>query len=43
MGCLFKKVRKSGKGAVIGRIKRKLIFQATQNSKYINPLRLIRL
>jgi murein DD-endopeptidase MepM/ murein hydrolase activator NlpD len=31
------------KGAVIGRIKRKLIFQATQNSKYINPLRLIRL
>jgi len=31
------------KGAVIGRVKHKLIFQATQNSKYINPLRLIRL
>jgi murein DD-endopeptidase MepM/ murein hydrolase activator NlpD len=31
------------KGAVIGRVKRKLIFQATQDSKYINPLRLIRL
>jgi murein DD-endopeptidase MepM/ murein hydrolase activator NlpD len=31
------------KGVIIGRIKRKLIFQATQNSKYINPLRLIRL
>jgi murein DD-endopeptidase MepM/ murein hydrolase activator NlpD len=31
------------KGTIIGRIKRKLIFQATQNSKYINPLRLIRL
>ncbi len=31
------------KGVIIGRIKSKLIFQATQNSKYINPLRLIRL
>ena len=31
------------KGAVIGRVRHKLIFQATQNSKYINPLRLIRL
>ena len=31
------------KGTIIGRIKHKLIFQATQNSKYINPLRLIRL
>ncbi len=31
------------KGVIIGRVKRKLIFQATQNSKYINPLRLIRL
>jgi murein DD-endopeptidase MepM/ murein hydrolase activator NlpD len=31
------------KGVIIGRIKHKLIFQATQNSKYINPLRLIRL
>ena len=31
------------KGAIVGRIKRKLIFQATQDSKYIDPLRLIRL
>jgi len=31
------------KGTIIGRVKRKLIFQATQNSKYINPLSLIRL
>jgi murein DD-endopeptidase MepM/ murein hydrolase activator NlpD len=31
------------KGTIVGRVKRKLIFQATQNSKYINPLRLIRL
>ncbi len=31
------------KGAVIGKIKRKLIFEATKNSKYINPIRLIRL
>ncbi len=31
------------KGVIIGRVKHKLVFQATQNSKYINPLRLIRL
>ena len=31
------------KGAVIGKVKRKLIFEATKNSKYINPLRLIRI
>ncbi len=31
------------KGAVIGKINRKLIFEATKDSKYINPLRLIRL
>jgi len=31
------------KGAVIGKVKRKLIFEATKNSKYINPVRLIRL
>ncbi len=31
------------RGAVIGKVKRKLIFEATKNSKYINPLRLIRL
>ena len=31
------------KGAVIGKVKRKLIFEATKDSKYINPVRLIRL
>jgi len=31
------------KGTVIGKVKRKLIFEATKNSKYINPVRLIRL
>jgi len=31
------------KGTIIGRVKRKLIFEATKNSKYINPLRLIRI
>ncbi|NKQ40386.1 MAG: peptidoglycan DD-metalloendopeptidase family protein [Sulfurovum sp.] len=31
------------KGAIIGKVKSKLIFEATKNSKYINPLRLIRL
>lgn len=31
------------KGKVIGKVKRKLIFEATKNSKYINPIRLIRL
>ena len=31
------------KGKVIGRIKSKLIFEATKNSKYINPMRLISL
>jgi septal ring factor EnvC (AmiA/AmiB activator) len=31
------------KGTVIGKIKHKLIFEATKNSKYINPIRLIRL
>ena len=30
------------KGAVIGKVKRKLIFEATKDSKYINPVRLIR-
>ncbi len=35
--------KKIKKGYVIGRVKRKLIFQATKNSKHINPLRLIRL
>jgi murein DD-endopeptidase MepM/ murein hydrolase activator NlpD len=31
------------KGIVIGKVRRKLVFQATQNSRLINPLRLIRL
>ncbi len=31
------------KGAVIGKIKRKLIFEATKNGKFINPRRLISL
>jgi murein DD-endopeptidase MepM/ murein hydrolase activator NlpD len=31
------------KGSVIGKVKRKLIFQATKNSKLINPVRLITL
>jgi len=31
------------KSAVIGKVKRKLIFEATKDSKYINPVRLIRL
>ena len=31
------------KGYVVGKVRRKLVFQATKNSKHINPLRLIRL
>ncbi len=31
------------KGAVIGKVKRKLIFEATKNGKFINPTRLINL
>jgi len=31
------------KGAVIGKVRKKLIFEATKDSKYINPVRLIRL
>ncbi|WP_457608083.1 peptidoglycan DD-metalloendopeptidase family protein [Nitratifractor sp.] len=31
------------KGTVIGKVRKKLIFQATQNSKLINPLRLIQI
>ncbi len=30
-------------GAIIGKIKRKLIFEATKNGKFINPLRLIKI
>ena len=35
--------RKIKKGYVIGRVKQKLMFQATKNSKHINPLKLIRI
>ena len=35
--------RKIKKGYTIGRVKRKLMFQATKNSKHINPLKLIRI
>ena len=31
------------RGTAVGKVRRKLIFQATQNSKLINPVRLIRL
>ncbi len=31
------------KGYVVGKVKKKLIFQATKNSKHIDPLKLIRL
>ena len=40
---LLQKGSRVKKGTIIGRVKRKLIFQATQNSRYINPLRLIQL
>lgn len=33
--------KKVQKGAIIGRINKKLIFEATKNSKHINPMRLI--
>jgi septal ring factor EnvC (AmiA/AmiB activator) len=31
------------RGYIVGKVKRKLVFQATKNSKHINPLKLIRL
>jgi murein DD-endopeptidase MepM/ murein hydrolase activator NlpD len=31
------------KGYVVGKVNQKLIFQATKNSKHINPLRLIKI
>jgi len=31
------------KGSVIGKVSRKLMFQATKNSKHINPMKLIRI
>lgn len=39
----IKQGKKIKKGYIVGRINEKLIFQATKNSKHINPLRLIRL
>jgi len=35
--------RKLKKGYVVGKVRKKLMFQATKNSKHINPLRLIKL
>jgi len=35
--------RKIKKGYIVGKVKSKLVFQATKNSKHINPLKLIRL
>ena len=35
--------RKIKKGYVIGKVSSKLMFQATKNSKHINPLKLIRI
>jgi len=40
---MIKKGSRVKKGAIIGKVKRKLIFEATKDSKYINPIRLIRL
>jgi murein DD-endopeptidase MepM/ murein hydrolase activator NlpD len=31
------------KGYIVGKVNEKLIFQATKNSKHINPLRLIKI
>ena len=31
------------KGSIVGRVARKLMFQATKNSKHINPMKLIRI
>lgn len=39
----IKKGRRIKKGYVIGKVSRKLIFEATKNSKHINPMSLIRL
>jgi murein DD-endopeptidase MepM/ murein hydrolase activator NlpD len=35
--------RKLKRGYVVGKVKNKLVFEATKNSKHINPLKLIRL
>jgi len=39
----IRKGRKIKKGYVIGKVSKKLIFEATKNSKHINPLKLIHL
>ena len=39
----LRKGSKIKKGYVIGKVSRKLIFEATKNSKHINPLRLIKI
>ena len=39
----LKKGSRIQKGYVIGKISRKLIFEATKNSKHINPMKLIRI
>lgn len=39
----IKKGRKIKKGYVVGKVNSKLIFQATKNSKHINPMRLIQI
>lgn len=39
----IKKGRKIKKGYVVGKVSRKLIFEATKNSKHINPMKMIRL
>ncbi|MFT7823544.1 MAG: peptidoglycan DD-metalloendopeptidase family protein [Sulfurimonas sp.] len=39
----IRKGRKIKKGYVVGKVSRKLVFQATKNSKHINPLRLIKI
>jgi septal ring factor EnvC (AmiA/AmiB activator) len=35
--------RKIKKGYIVGKVSRKLMFQATKNSKHINPMKLIRI
>jgi len=40
---LLKVGSKVKKGTVVGKIKKKLIFEATKNGKFINPIRLINL
>jgi murein DD-endopeptidase MepM/ murein hydrolase activator NlpD len=39
----IKKGRRLKKGYSVGKVNKKLVFQATKNSKHINPERLIRI